>query len=153
MNKTTPGSQFQFTPSVVVEQKKGPGCFIQAIWFILIGWWLGALAILAAWFLNLIIIGLPLGMSILNKIPKILALQEPTTKVKVVTIRGRTVVTEVKTSQTNFIIRAIYFVFIGSWWSLLWLSIAYVLCGTILLMPVGLKMFQMAPAMTTLKRY
>jgi hypothetical protein len=34
-----------------------------------------------------------------------------------------------------------------------WLLVAYLLCATILLLPVGLLMFRFVPLMTTLKRY
>ena len=49
-----------------IQKSVGPGCLIQALWFIFIGWWLGALSIAFAWFLNITIIGLPLGMAILT---------------------------------------------------------------------------------------
>jgi len=47
-----------------IQRSAAPGCLIQALWFVFIGWWLGALSIAAAWFLNITIIGLPLGMAI-----------------------------------------------------------------------------------------
>lgn len=149
-NQSAPSQQ---PPVVIVPGKTGPGCLIQALWFLFVGWWLGAILITIAWFLNITVIGLPLGMSILNNIPKILALQEPNVQTRAVVSQGRMMISESEPPQLNFWIRAIYFVLIGWWWSGIWLAIAYVLCGTIILIPIGLNMFRATPAMTTLRRY
>jgi uncharacterized membrane protein YccF (DUF307 family) len=138
---------------VVVQNKSGPGCLVQALWFLFVGWWLGGILITIAWFLNITIIGLPLGMSILNNIPKVLALQEPTTQTRAISYQDGTIVRQTEQAQLNFWLRAIYFVVIGWWWSGIWLAVAYVLCGTIILIPVGLSMFRSTPAMTTLRNY
>lgn len=139
--------------TVVVQRNSGPGCLVQSIWFLFVGWWLGAFVISIAWVLNITIIGLPLGMILLNNIPKILALQEPETKTQAVRTAGGIVIKQVEPTQINFIIRVAYFVLIGWWWSGIWLSIAYFLCATIILMPIGLSMFHSTPAMTTLRNY
>jgi uncharacterized membrane protein YccF (DUF307 family) len=55
--------------------------------------------------------------------------------------------------QYPFILRALYFIIIGWWWSFIWLLVAYLFCATIILLPLGLLMFRQAPFMTTLKRY
>lgn len=140
------------TPTIFVP-KTGPGCLLQALWFLFIGWWLGGLAIALAWLLNITIIGLPLGMSILNNIPRILALQGPERIYQVIPTEGAAAVREISMPQINFFIRALYFIFIGWWFSGIWLGIAYLLCFTILLMPLGLWMFRLTPTMTTLRQY
>lgn len=150
---TQQASPSQQPPVVVVQNKSGPGCLIQALWFIFIGWWLGGILITIAWFLNITIIGLPLGMAILNNIPKILALQEPRTQTRTIISGGQAFVSQTEQPQLNFWIRALYFIIIGWWWSGIWLAIAYLLCATIILIPVGLSMFRATPAMTTLRRY
>jgi uncharacterized membrane protein YccF (DUF307 family) len=139
--------------SVTVQRAGEPGCLIQSLWFIFVGWWLGSLAISLAWVLNVTIIGLPLGMAILNNIPKILALQNPERYVQVVSQGGRTYIRESDLPEHPFLLRALFFLLIGWWWSGIWLGVAFVLCATIILLPVGLGMFRMAPAMTTLERY
>ena len=115
--------------------------------------WLVPVAILAAWLLNITILGLPLGLLILNNIPKIIALQNPRREYAVITMDGRPVVRASGLPQFNFFLRAIYFLLIGWWWSAVWLLVSYLLCATILLLPVGLLMFRYVPLMTTLKRY
>ncbi len=139
--------------SVFVKADSGPGCLVQALWFLFVGWWLGGLAISIAWLLNVTILGLPFGMAILNNVPKLLALQNPERHILATTDGKSTLYEVIKADQLNFWIRALFFLLVGWWWSGLWLAVAYFLCGTIILMPVGLKMFRMTPVMTTLRRY
>lgn len=132
----------------------GPGCLIQAIWFIFVGWWLGGLTIALAWFLNLTVIGLPLGMTLLNNIPRILSLQGPTREVRAVsTGDGKTYVSESGRPQLNFFVRAAFFLLIGWWWSAIWLVVGYLLAVTVIFIPISLWMFSLAPMMTTLRQY
>jgi uncharacterized membrane protein YccF (DUF307 family) len=133
--------------------RHGPGCLIQVIWFIFVGWWLGAWATVIAWLLNITIIGLPLGLLIINNLPILIALIPEKRQQVLVQSGSRTVVMDRSLPQHNFILRALYFLLIGWWWSAVWMLLAYVLCLTILLMPVGFWMFSLAPLMTTLKRY
>lgn len=139
--------------TVIVSRTGGPGCLVQALWFIFVGWWLGAIAIALAWISNVTLIGLPLGMTLLNNIPRLLALQDPSRQIRAVSADGATVLSESGPPQINIILRAAYFVLIGWWWSGIWLSIAYVLAATIVLLPVSLPMFRLTPLMTTLRRY
>jgi uncharacterized membrane protein YccF (DUF307 family) len=129
-----------------------PGCLLQILWFVFIGSWLGLIALVVAWILNVTIIGLPLGLAILNNLPIFIALQSPTSQVVVRSGDARSVV-EGGLPQYNFLLRALYFLVIGWWWSLIWLLVAYLFCATIILLPLGLVMFRMTPFMTTLKRY
>jgi uncharacterized membrane protein YccF (DUF307 family) len=140
-------------PKIVVKKTKGPGCLIQALWFIFIGWWLGIIVIGIAWFLNITIIGLPLGLSLLNNIPKVLTLREGETRISAITRGDTTIISEIDLPQRNFFLRAAYFLLIGWWWSGIWLAIAYSFCAVIILMHIGFKMFELTPAMTTLRRY
>ncbi len=150
---TAPPLPAPATPTIILQRSGEPGCLIQILWFIIIGWWLGGLAISLAWVLNLTIIGLPLGMLILNNIPKILALQNPEKYLKTISQDGKVTIVEMNMPQFNFFLRALFFLLIGWWWSGIWLAIAYALCATILLLPIGLWMFRLTPLMTTLRRY
>ena len=147
----TANTQAQTT---VISQRREPGCLIQALWFLFVGWWLGGAATTVAWLLNNTIIGLPIGMAILNNIPKFLALQEPQKNLRVVAGQdGSTRMVEVEPRQHNFFIRALFFLLIGWWWSGIWMGVAYILCMTIILIPIGLEMYRQTPKMTTLRRY
>lgn len=148
MTMTTPSK-----PRSTVQTSTGPGCLIQSIWFIFIGWWLGALAIAAAWLLNITIIGLPLGLAIMNNIPRVLSLQPPNKEFQLVETNGNISISTNHLQQRNFFLRAFYFLLIGWWWSAIWLVVAYLLCVTVILIPLSLQMFRLTPFMTTLKRY
>ena len=57
----TPGTD----PGGTVEQ---PPLWIRAVWFIFVGWWPGAIYMTFAWFLCVIIITLPVGLWLFNRI-------------------------------------------------------------------------------------
>lgn len=135
------------------RREGSPGCLWQILWFIFIGWWLGLIALAAAWFLNITIVGLPLGLAILNRLPMFVALQTPTTQVILRSAGGRSSLLESGLPQYNFFLRALYFLLIGWWWSLIWLLVAYLFCASVILLPLGIVMFRLTPFMTTLKRY
>jgi uncharacterized membrane protein YccF (DUF307 family) len=146
----TPAATQQVTTH---KRTANPGCLLSTLWFIFFGWWLGLWAILGAWLLNITIIGLPLGLFILNHLPFLLILQPPSMQEEIVTTADGVDIHERDLPQINFFLRAIYFLLVGWWWSLIWLLLAYVFCLTIIGLPLGVLMFRMAPSMTTLKRY
>jgi uncharacterized membrane protein YccF (DUF307 family) len=131
-------------PGPVQIQHK-TGCLLQLIYFIFIGWWLGALAVGLAYLFFLLVITIPIGVKIINRIPYLMALRESPTQV---TYWGQ----QVEVKQRNIILRAIWFIVVGIWLTALWMTIAYILCLTILGMPIGFWMFDKAPALLTLRR-
>jgi uncharacterized membrane protein YccF (DUF307 family) len=48
--------------------------WLRAIWFLLVGWWLGAIYSGAAWLLCVIIITLPIGLLLYNRIGAVMTL-------------------------------------------------------------------------------
>lgn len=134
------------TRPIIYEQTSRPGCVLQILWFAFIGWWLGALWVIVAWALCLTVIGLPLGVAMLNNVPQVMALRGR--RLMQVSPDGR--VSDVP--QVNFFIRAIYFLLIGWWLSAIWIVAAYALCMTIIGLPLGFWMFDLVPALVMLKR-
>ena len=63
------------------------------------------------------------------------------------------VVNETPLPQYNFLLRTVFFLLIGWWWSGIWLAMAYAVAATVILIPIALEMFRWTPAMTTLRRY
>jgi uncharacterized membrane protein YccF (DUF307 family) len=126
---------------------------LRALWFIFIGWHVTLWWILIAWFLNLTIIGLPFGLWMLNRVPLVLTLR---------TTRGYNVATATgddavvwryeNVTQRSLVIRALYFLLIGWWLSLLWSLLAWLLCVSIIGLPLGVWMFNRLPGITTLMR-
>ncbi|MCB0033150.1 MAG: YccF domain-containing protein [Anaerolineales bacterium] len=121
---------------------------IRAIWFFLFGWELTAGWILAAWILNVTIIGLPLGVWMLDRVPQVLTLKSrPGAYIS--EADGRQ--TFIKIKQPPFIIRALYFIVFGWWFSLIWALLGWLLCLTIIGLPLGVIMLNTLPAVTTLQ--
>ncbi|MFQ5342801.1 MAG: YccF domain-containing protein [Anaerolineae bacterium] len=139
---------------VVQRSGEGPGCLIQLLWFLFIGWWVGQLWIAVAWFLMAIIVGIPLGVKMMNKVPQVIALRNLANKELVVSAtEAGTVVTQARDrAQHNIILRAIYFVLIGWWFSAIWIEVAYLACLTIIGLPLGFAMFDKTPAIVSLHR-
>ena len=58
----------------VVIERGGPGCLLRALWFIFVGGWLALAWIAVAWIFNITIIGLPVGLAMLNRVPQVMTL-------------------------------------------------------------------------------
>ena len=137
----------------LVVSQKNPGCLVQLLWFALVGWWAGELWMAAAWILMLTIVGIPLGIAMLNKLPQVIALRGNTEGIQVTQVGNLTLVSaNAHVPQHNFFLRAIYFLLIGWWLSALWMEAAYALCVSIIGIPFGFWMFDQVPALLTLRR-
>jgi len=123
------------------------------LWFVFIGWWAGQVWIFIAWLLMLSVIGIPLGIMMMNKVPRVIALRGESTALTVTSVDGETVVSVGgQVPQHNIILRAIYFLLIGWWLSAFWMELAYAICLTIIGLPVGFWMFDRVPALVSLRR-
>jgi uncharacterized membrane protein YccF (DUF307 family) len=136
----------------VVVSKDNPGCLTQVLWFALVGWWAGELWMAAAWFLMVTIVGIPLALAMLNKLPQVIALRGQRTSVEVTHVGNRVVAKSVPVPQRNIVLRSIYFLLVGWWLSALWMEAAYALCLSIIGMPFGFWMIDQVPALLTLRR-
>lgn len=47
---------------------------LRALWFVLVGWWLGGLWMAASWFISLPIITLPIGIWMMNRVGGVMTL-------------------------------------------------------------------------------
>ncbi len=105
-----------------------------------------------AWFLNLTIIGLPLGIYMLNRLPAVVTLRRSERQMTAATEGAQVVVTETGLEQQPWWVRGIFFVLVGWWLSLLWIHLAYFLMLTIVGLPIAFIMFDYIAAITTLRR-
>lgn len=136
------------------------GLFVRALYFIFIGWWAGFFWLNLGFALCMFIVTLPLGLVMLNRVPQVLTLrsQGTSTNVQMTSVMTAGSVTNVVnvtvrgTQQVSFLIRALYFVFVGWWVGFCWAYIAYGFCLTILGLPLGLMMFNRLPAVLTLRK-
>lgn len=136
-----------------IKTNQNPGCLVQILWFAFVGWWLGQAWMVAAWVCMVTIIGIPLGVWMLNRIPKVIALRESSSVVRITTRPDGSIRKEaVEIRQVNIVLRALYFVLIGWWFTALWLELAYAISMTVIGLPIGFWMFDLAPALLTLKR-
>jgi uncharacterized membrane protein YccF (DUF307 family) len=139
-------------PVAVNVERPGPNFLLRVLWFILIGWWLGLIWLIVGYVLCVTIILLPIGLAMLNRLPQILTLRPVSQHTTVFVSTGTVKVNVEGQQQLNFLLRAIYFVCIGFWFGFIWALTGYILCVTIVLMPVGLVMLNRLPAVLTLRR-
>lgn len=131
----------------MLVERRAPNLILRVIWFILVGWWLGGALSAIAWFLNATIIGLPLGLWIINRLPTFVTLRPQEQDMWV----DGGVVTYGK-PQRLFPLRAIYFILIGWWFSAIWMAVAYILVVSIVGLPLAFWMYGRVGAVTTLFR-
>ncbi|MDZ4717940.1 MAG: YccF domain-containing protein [Roseiflexaceae bacterium] len=137
------------TNTIVIPQKHGPGILVRAIYFIFFGLWFSGIWAAIAWFLCVIIIGLPFGLWMLNRLPQVATLKQQRSDL-VITSSGKSY--NVETRQQPFLLRAIYFVLIGWWLSALWITAAWALCASVIGLLPGFWMMNRVPAVITLAR-
>lgn len=138
----------------VYVQNPGPGCLVRGLYFIFIGWWLGLIWTLAAWFFNLTIIGLPIGLVMINRIPQVMTLRPERVQTTVEVRDGAPVVRQAPLRQPPFLLRAVYFILIGFWFSLIWMLLAWIFTTLTfgIGMPLAFWMFDRTPCVTTMAR-
>ena len=119
------------TQTVIKTPDQGPGCLIRILYFIFVGLWL------------------------LNRLPQLMTLKPVQTQARVTVVDGRVVYRETNLPAHPFLLRAVYFILIGWWFSALWLVLAWLITGLSLGLglPLAFWMFDQVPAITTLARY
>jgi uncharacterized membrane protein YccF (DUF307 family) len=123
---------------------------LRVIWFFVLGWELTGAWILVAWALNATLIGLPLGLWMINRVPQVLTLKARSGQFETDLATGKT--HYISPRQPAWLLRAGYFLLIGWWFSLLWAAAAWLLCITLIGLPLGVLMLHSLPAVTTLQQ-
>lgn len=134
---------------MAAEKVKELPFILRAIWFFVLGWEITAVWIIIAWVLNATIIGLPIGLWMIDRVPQVLTLKA---RAGAFVGTGDGPRHFVAADQPPFLLRAVYFIFVGWWFSLVWAAIGWLLCLTIIGLPFGLVMLNRLPAVTTLQR-
>ena len=126
---------------------------LRILWFVFVGWHVTLDWIVIAWLLNVTIIGMPLGLWMLDRVPQVLTLK-PARGYSVSEVQeGRVVRTRHEgVPQRFWLLRLLYFLLVGRWFSLLWSLLAWAFCASIIGLPVGIPMLHGLPAVTTLYR-
>lgn len=140
---------------VDVETKRdNPNLLLRFIWFVLVGWWLGFWAIVVAYVCLLLIIPSPIGIAILDRLPRIFTLRAPA-KTIIVRDDGTEISVELtKVDQLSWLIRIPWLILVGWWAGALLLIAAY---GLTLFtagfgLPISFWMFGRAARVITLQR-
>ncbi len=123
---------------------------LRVIWFFLLGWELAGIWIVLAWMFNATIIGLPIGLWMIDWVPQVLTLKSRPGVWVIDANKGQSKFVAV--SQFSWIVRGPYFLLIGWWISLFWSLSAWLICATIIGLPLGVLMLHALPAVTTLHR-
>ena len=133
---------------IVIEQRSGPNLLIRALYFIVFGLWFSGIWAAIAWVLCVTVIGLPLGLWMLNRLPQVVTLAPQ--RSDLIIASGRAYRADVP--QRPFLLRAVWFVLIGWWLSALWLALAWALCASVIVMVVAFWMFDSVTEIITLAR-
>jgi uncharacterized membrane protein YccF (DUF307 family) len=140
--------------TTIIERSSGPNLLVRFVWWLFIGWWASGITVALAWLALVSIIGIPLGIWLINHLPSVLTLRP---RARTWTIGqdadGRTVVSERGRGQVTWPIRGLWFLLVGWWASALWMGLAWLIQLTILGLPLALLMFNRTPFVASLYRY
>jgi uncharacterized membrane protein YccF (DUF307 family) len=117
-----------------------PPLIARALWFVFVGLWAGQLWLILAWLLNLTVIGLPLGLWMLNRMPQVMTLRAAPDRPLPLPV----------SSSASLAVRAVYFVLIGWWVSFLWMQLAWLAAVLVIGLPLSFQMFERVGTVMTL---
>ncbi|WP_340101982.1 YccF domain-containing protein [Salinibaculum salinum] len=140
--------------SVTVDyESRSPSLLVRTVYFLLIGWWLTGIWLGIAWVLNLTIVGMPLGIKMINRVPKVLSLKERPLRSEVIDENGAVTVVKSNREQRSLLVRAVYFLLVGWWASGIWMGIAYAATLSIVGLPLAVWMYGKLPFVVSLYNY
>jgi uncharacterized membrane protein YccF (DUF307 family) len=115
---------------------------IRAVWFVLVGIWATPLLLYVAWLCNVTVVLLPVGVKLINYAPFVASLKQTDERVE---MNGGE-------AQASLPVRAVYFVLIGWWLSLLWITVAAFFTASVIGFPIAVTMYSSLPYVTSLYR-
>jgi uncharacterized membrane protein YccF (DUF307 family) len=136
----------------VITMRGGPGLVLRAIWFIFVGWWATGILLAIAYVFSLTIILLPIAFVLFNVVPTVLTLRPRRTHITTEMRDGVMHISHDNVPQRQFVIRALWFLLVGWWLSAFCILLGYLMCISIVLLPVGLMVLNRIPEAMTLRR-
>lgn len=145
----------QIDKTVSIEtRRENPNIILRLIWFLLVGWWLGFWAIIGAYLCLVLIVPAPIGIWLLNRLPRIITMRAPKRAVTVHDRDGHLTIDQNEIRQRSWLIRLPWLILVGWWAGAIWLLTAYVI--TIVTLgfgfPISFWMFGRAARVITLYR-
>lgn len=138
----------------VTGYQRGPNLLIRFLWWLFIGWWASGIVVGIAWVALVTIIGIPLGIYLINRLPTVLTLRPRTRTWSLGTDEtGATVVQDGGRAQVAWPVRGVWFVLVGWWASAIWMGLAWLIQLTVIGLPISLLMFNRTPFIASLYRY
>ncbi|CAN5784259.1 hypothetical protein BH23CHL4_BH23CHL4_30650 [soil metagenome] len=131
----------------------GPGCLVRLLWYLFIGWWLSGIFIAIGWALMVSVIGAPIGLWFLHRVPWAQTLRPRNETISwTYDDSGAVTITRAQPAQVPLLIRVVYVILIGWWLGAIWLAIAWALGLLIVTLPISILMIDRSPAMVSLQR-
>lgn len=135
--------------SPTVKETEQRSLLVRGLWFLVIGWWATGIWLSVAWFLNVTIIGIPLGIKMINLVPLVVSLRRR----RRIEIISEDEIESQGPEQFGVLTRAVWFLFVGWWASGVWTGAAYVFTISIVGLPVAVWMYDKLPFIVSLYRY
>ncbi|MCA9858272.1 MAG: YccF domain-containing protein [Thermomicrobiales bacterium] len=138
----------------VEAERDNPNIILRILWFLLVGWWLGFWAIVAGYLCLILVIPAPLGIALLNRLPRIMTLRAPTQLVSVHQHGATVEIERTQVRQRSWLIRIPWLILIGWWFGAIWLLAAYLItiCTLGIGLPLSFWMFGRAGKVISLYR-
>ena len=130
-----------------------PSLLVRGVYFLLVGWWATGIWLTVAWVLNLTIIGMPLGIKMINKVPLVVSLKARPVRNEVIDADGTVTVRQTNREQRSLLVRGVYFLLVGWWASAIWMTGAYLATLTIVGLPLAVWMYGKLPFVVSLYNY
>ena len=135
-------------------KRDNPNLILRILWFVLVGWWLGFWAIVAGYLCLVLILPAPLGIAILDRLPRIMTLRAPAQTIAVHQDGSGLAIERENVAQRSWLVRIPWILLIGWWFGLVWLLVAYLV--TLLTfglgLPISFWMFARAARVISLYR-
>lgn len=145
-------------PLLIAPQRQGYPLIVRALWYVLVGWWLVALTIVAGYALIVFTFGLalPIAFALFNRVPQLLTLRVRSVRYAVEMRDGVAALVERNPDQIRWWWRALYFP-VGIVVGAVWVVVAWVLSVLPLTwpitMPLGIWMLDRTDTVITLQRH
>jgi uncharacterized membrane protein YccF (DUF307 family) len=73
-SQTTTIVEADGTAAISYQGARQRPLWLRAIWFVLVGWWAALIWMIVAYLISLTIIGIPIGIMMLNRLPEVYTL-------------------------------------------------------------------------------